>query len=370
MKTHLFVWRTRLLLGLFFISLIPMVALAQTNIPDAEPGERAPGDEKFDEPLLQGIEYVFSDRYEEALALFDSLTTLYPSHPAPYFYKAATYQSWMSSYRFNKFQPELEENVQKAIDLGNKMMESDDDPWLNFYVGAAYGYRAFHRFRQHNWLGAYFDGNRGIDNFKKALEKMPELYDCYLGVGSYHYWRTAKSDFIRVVAFWMKDRRELGLEQIEFSIHHGRYCPQEATYGLIIAYYDYGEFEKALALNEEALKLSDPPSMAALYMRGRLLAHFDRWEEAEDIFLEILRRLQEAKYASLGYQAECQYWIAQAQAEQGELEPAFKLVEQALVLSNDRNKEDELENPIDNFDDLKKEMEKLHKSLQERLSQN
>ncbi len=352
---------------LFFIATIFSTAQAKPNLPEVKPGEMAPVDSIFDEPLSKGLVYVFSDRYEEAVALFDSLQQVFPDHPAPYFYQAAAYQCWMSSYRFNKFQKELEENVQKAIDIGNKLMEKDDDPWLNFHVGAAYGYRAFYRFRKHDWIGAYFDGKKGIGNLEKALDKMPNLYDCYLGLGSYYYWRTAKSKFLRIITFWMKDRRKLGLKQIQLSVEHGRYCTEEATYGLIIAHYDYKQFDEAMRLNDKAQKFHGAPSMAALYMRGRLMAHYQRWPEVETIYRELLSRLIDHPYKSVGYQVECKYWIAEALKALDKPEEAYELTVEARSQSLKRNKESEQENPIDNFDEIKKQLDKLHDSLQKEL---
>ncbi len=355
-------------LALFFIISGPYSVQARTDIPKAAEGVRAPADKRFDEPLARGLDYVFSDQYELASALFDSLQKTNPDHPAPFFYKAATLQSWMSSYRFNKFQKELEENVQKAIDKGNVMLEKEkDDPWLNFYVGAAYGYRGFHRFRQHNWIGAYTDGNKGVGNFEKALDKLPELYDCYLGIGTYHYWRTAKSSFLRVIAFWMKDRRDLGLDQIRFSIDHGRYCSVEATFGLIIAYYDHKEFDKAAQLNQIVFNRTSSPVLPALYMRGRLDVQNDKWVEAEKSFRQVLSQLESYKYPSIGYQIECKYWIANALYHHGKSDEAFKVADDALKMVPKRDKDAELENPIDNFNDIKSELDDLYKELKQKL---
>jgi len=350
----------------FFISFYIML-LVNNKLSMVKPDERAPIDSTFHEVLTKGLNHVYNDRYSEALVVFDSLQEIFPNHPAPNLYKAATYQYWMLSFRFNKFQNDLYENAEFAIDKGNKMLEKIDDPWVNFYVGAAYGYKALHRFRKHNWIGAYFDGIKGINNFNEALEKMPKLYDCYYGLGSYYYWRTAKSKFIRYLAFWMRDKRQLGLDQLQFAIAHGRYCPWETIHGLVIAYFDNGDYDKALALNDTAIKLNDPPSLGSLYMRGRLMAHFERWLEVQDIYQKILNRIVAQPYQSVGYQVECKYWIAEASYAQNQLDKAYELATSALAQSKERNKDDELENAIDNFDDIKKRLEKLHENLKREL---
>ena len=379
-------------------------------LPEVPDSIRAPVDSFFHEPLLRGITMVYRDEYEESIALFDSLQQAFPDHPAAYFYRAAAYQTWMSSYRFNKFQKELESDVQLAIEKGDSLLKiRQNDPWLNFYIGAAYGYRAFFRIRSWNWIGAYRDGTRGIGNFEKALEKqaillnaqsmqtlqedgLPQdvltdlknlenqtlrgpknfsealkkqigkkeskkygaqilaaaekdipIYDVFLGLGSYHYWRTARSGFIRIVAFWMKDKRDFGLEQIQFSIDHGRYCPPESYLVLATALLDYEKYDRALAVLEQFSEDAGKEVMSSLYLRGRLMMHFENWREVKSLFQEILQRLEGYQYPSIGYQVECKYWIAAALQREGNTDAALQLATEALQQSENRDGDIELE---------------------------
>jgi tetratricopeptide (TPR) repeat protein len=330
---------------------------------------RAPIDSLFHNDLVMGLDFVANGYFSEALALFDSLEKVFPNQPGPNFYKAATYQNWMLSFRFNKFQDKLYENAKLAIDKGKILLESSTDPWINFYVGAAYGFKALHRFRQHNWIAAYFDSRDGVDNFNIALEKAPDLYDCYYGLGAYNYWRSAKSKLISFLIFWMADNRKLGLEQIQLSIDRGRYCPSEATYGLVMAYYHHGDFRKALELNKNVLKESDPPSLPSLYMLGRLNAKFEKWPEVQEIFEGILQRLEIQEYQSNSYQVECKYWIAKSLKKQGQPVKANKFVIQALKQSEKWVKEDELENPFEAFEIIEEWLEKLQIELEDEIAE-
>ncbi len=412
------------------IIIFSFAATAKDTLPNVPPTIRAPIDSLFHEPLSRGLNLVYRDRFEESIVLFDSLQQAFPDHPAPYFYRAAAYQTWMSSYRFNKFQKELEADVQFAIEIGDSLLKvRQDDPWLNFYIGAAYGYRAFFRIRRWNWIGAYRDGTRGIGNLKKALEKqgitltiqslkkletenLPEaisiklkplldetilgpknfsealkktigkketkhlgdlvlehaekdipIYDAYLGLGSYHYWRTARSKFIRIIAFWMRDKRDFGLEQIQFSIDHGRYCPDESYLVLVTALLDYEQYDEALAVLDRFEETTENKVMSSLYLRGRLMVHYENWPEVKSIFEELLRRLESHRYTSIGYQVECKYWIALALHKETETQAALQLANAALELSEKRDSDSELEGQFDSFKDIRKRLEKLKKKL-------
>jgi len=317
----------------------------------------------FHHSISRGIDLVFSERYQESLRIFERLERKYPDHPAPYFFKAAAYQNWMSSFRTKQFQNELERNVHLAIDSGNKLLEKRNDPWLHFYVGAAYGYRAYNRFSEHDWIGAYLDGWRGVKHLEEALDKDPNLYDVYLGLGSYHYWRTAKSKFIRVIAFWVPDRRELGLRQLEFALEHGMYASSQAGYTLIVAYFDYGAYEKALSIVNRNMGGKHPPSLSDLYYKGRLLAKLGRWAEAESLFRELLGRLESQELASVGYKVESQYWLALALKTQDRVSEALRFTREALNQCEKRKTDRELEGPFENFEEIRTQLRELHEQM-------
>ncbi len=342
---------------------IPGRSQITDDIPKVADDAISPADPFFDKEVLRGINLTFGDRFEESLAIFDSLIKIFPNHPAPYFFKAAAYQNWMSAYRFNKFQDKVEYNVQMAIDKGNELLKAEHDAWLHFYIGAAYGYRGFNRFRKHNWIGAYRDGQKGIDNFKEALKADSSLYDVYLGLGSYHYWRTAKSKFLRIIAFWMPDKRDLGIRQLKFAIDHGRYSIYESSYVLVAAYFDYKRYNRAYELLDEVMSRKSVPNIADLYFHGRLMAQFERWPEVNSDFRSILAKIENYKYPSYGFQAECKYWIAKSLYEQKENEEALRWVDESVLLSEKRNEDAELDGHIEDFNEIKDKIKELREEL-------
>jgi tetratricopeptide (TPR) repeat protein len=353
----------------FCITGMPLFSQIHETVPQVPPDDISPADSVFDSPLMKILQLSYIDEFEAALVILDSLIIQHPHHPAPYFFKAAIYQNWMSVYRFNKFQAELEENVQRAIEIGNELLDSSEDPWLNFYVGGAYGYRGFNRFRKYNWIGAYLDGVKGIDNFKTALEKDSTLYDVFLGLGSYYYWRTAKSKFLKLVTFWMPDKRELGLNQLEFAMNHGRYAKTEAAYALIVSLFDAKQFEKANKIVEKLIADKKFSNLIDKYYQARIAVELDHWEIIEPLFEEIFKKLENYKYQSIGFQVECRYWIAKGLSERKAYKLAFQETTKALQLSRKRDGDEEMEGVLENYKDILKSLEKLHYDLIKKLNQ-
>jgi tetratricopeptide (TPR) repeat protein len=333
------------------------------SVPDVPRGTVGSKDPIFFDAASPGIDLVFNDRYREALRLFEELQQKYPTQPAPHFFKAATFQGWMSHSRLNRFQEEFEKNTQLTIQKGHELLKQKNSPWIFFYVGAAYGFQAFNEFSKNKWVEAYYEAKKGVKNFEQALERDPRLFDAYLGLGSWHYWRTAKSMFLRLLTFWIPDQRELGLRQIEFAFQHGSYTPDEAGYNLIAAYFDYGRYEKAMQILNRILEKKRTAGISDLYYKGRLLIKFERWPEVETVFRKILERLENQEMASAGYKAECMYWIAQALTEQKRRSEALKFAEMARAQSEKRNPDSELQGPFENFREIESRLKRLYKSL-------
>jgi tetratricopeptide (TPR) repeat protein len=262
----------------------------------------------------------------------------------------------------------VESLIQKSIDTGNVKLSKSDDPWIHFYLGGAYGYRGFNRFRKLNFIGAYRDAQRGIGHFEKALLKDSTLYDVYLGLGSYYYWRTAKSKFLRIIAFWIPDKRDLGLAQLKFSIEHGRYSMYDGIYVLLAAYYDHGDYDSGLQLALEAIRQKEGPNLSDRYFKAKFLAKKEQWPEVKLLFEQIYEIIKDHQYQSIGYQVECKYWIARVLSEEGKDQEALQLAREAISLSRKRNSDAEIEGHLDSFDEIKKDLEKLHAELSKRLS--
>ncbi|NIW79952.1 MAG: hypothetical protein GWN16_11050, partial [Calditrichae bacterium] len=111
----------------------------------------------------------------------------------------------------------------------------------------------------------------------------------------------------------------------------------------------------------------DKQIISELYVRGRLLVKFEEWTKAGEIFAEILHRLEAHPYPSIGFQVECKYWIAQALYENDQPVEAYKLADDALQQSEERDKDTELEGQFESFDKIKDHLEDFYDDLKEEI---
>jgi tetratricopeptide (TPR) repeat protein len=107
-------------------------------------------------------------------------------------------------------------DAKRARDHGGDKAEA------SLCLGAAYGLRARREAALHHWFSAYFAGKKAYRDAQKAVALNPELYDAYLGIGSFDYYVATLSSFVRAFAFTSGGGREKGLAELQLATR-GRY---------------------------------------------------------------------------------------------------------------------------------------------------
>ena len=221
--------------------------------------------------------------------------------------------------------------------------------------------RSIQNMGKRDWYGAFSDGRKGIHLLKTAVVKNPDLCDSYLGLGLYHYWRSVKLKKLKI-AFFMKDNRQKGIDEILYTVANGKFMTIDAKYALVGIYFNEKEYRKALTLNQE-LYDNYPVNPSCLYMRSRIFEKMGDWENARIATLELLRHLEESEYSSVGYKIECKYHLAYSYYKTCELDYALKEVTNATELISNRNASKEIEGTYEDFEDIVNNIEWLLNEL-------
>jgi tetratricopeptide (TPR) repeat protein len=200
-----------------------------------------------------------------------------------------------------------------------------------------------------------------MKNLKLALKIDPNLYDAYYGLGTFHYWLGAKSKIIRYLFFYQGDRHQ-GIDELEKALKKGKYTNIESKFALTLIYYNERDYNKALFLNHELYGLF-PSNPSSLYMRSRIFEKQENWNEAKIIMQKLLHHLDVSEYRCVGYKAECHYRIAYYDFEMGNFESGRNHCLEALKLKNQREPENELEGPLETFQQILKQTKRLYAKL-------
>ena len=312
--------------------------------------------------FIRGVALVDSSRFDEGLRIFHGISDNYTEHPIGYFGMAATYQTMMRNYRTNCFEAEYDSLLNLAVVIGEKAVrENRQDALSRFYLGGAYGFRGLYKVRTREWFGAFADGLKGLIALERSLELDPTLYDAYYGLGIYHYWRSAKTDILGPVSPFKKGKKR-GINEMWRAIRFGRYSEVSGMYALVATYYDYGEMEKAWAINEE-LHRRYPDNPSCLYMRTRLCQAMENWEEMLRAVKHLHEHLEQVGYGIIGYTVECLYLRAFAEAKLGRLDDTKLSIDRAISLAPQRDADREIEGPLEDFEDIFNAIKTLKETL-------
>jgi tetratricopeptide (TPR) repeat protein len=310
-----------------------------------------------DSTIQKGIDFIHQDKFDEGIAEFKKLIQKYPEEPGGYFFIAASYQALIDDYRNENYKAQFEKYVDTAIAKGERKTDSAfDSAEDHFYLGGSYGYRGIYKSFRGDWWGAFKDARKAKSHLDKALEMDSTLYDCYFGLGAYHYWGSIKSKIFWWLPF-IGDDREKGIAQYKLSIEKGRYAREEAKYGLLRVYIEEKDYDKALKLGEElkSINSSDP---FAFWMNGQTYIGIKNWDEALKTYQELLDYFKSSPYYDLMAEVECRYWLAYIHYNQAQYQESLEQLGIVLANKNEVKDNDYSESILKGAEKLKEEIKR------------
>lgn len=301
---------------ILFLLLLPAWAGAASDLPP-----------ECDRKILEGVRFLHSDRYDDALSNFAWVQRTLPQHPAGFFFYGAALE-WMAwDYRNLDQGPPFDVMMNKTISLAKAMVSKNpDNPWALFYLGAGYGFLGLADIKYGNWLKAFYDGMTGYKHMLTVLKLKPDLWDVYFGLGQFHYWRSKKAAIIRM--FTTQDEMKLGIEELETAARKGYFTPWEARNALVMIFCAEGRMDRSEALLKESiaefpLNLYSWWSFAQVYMTQKKYAE---GLKALD-FLE--SRFRMSKWTGDLAWVECWVWKADCWGHLGDKAKTLEYLEKA-----------------------------------------
>ena len=173
-----------------------------------------PGDHEL--LLMQKImDSVFADSFDQAESLVFSYKDTILEQPIYHLLYASVIHARMMDSEDYSREPDFTANIDKAIAALDKWIESNpQDPWGYFLQGTAYGYKTIWQGQKESWFKSMLTGLKAKGRFFDALKLDSLFYDCYTGIGSYHYWSSVK---LRSIFPFLSDNRGEGLKELKIA---------------------------------------------------------------------------------------------------------------------------------------------------------
>lgn len=289
----------------------------------------------FSPMLDRALEVLYQGDYEAAEAAFDSFISAHPENPAGWFFKAGLYQVKMTDQECDSWAGQYGRSLDSAMLLSNRAVASNArDAWARFMRGGTQSYMAARDARSKKYVSALNKGLSAVSDFKKAAELDPGLHDAYLGIGSYHYFRTRAVSVLKWLPF-IGDNRDKGIGQIELAISKGRFTNVMGRNGLVWILVDYDKYDRALAL-AEGLEREFPANPFFFWASPEVHWRTRQWPKAAEGYRKLLRLIESRPVFSNYNRVMVRYRLARSLYESGSYREAAEIAQEALNIPSDQ----------------------------------
>lgn len=193
---------------------------------------------------------LFNDYFLQVDSLYADFIHQYPNDPAGYLFRAGGLLALMSDREEKLYEDRFHSLLDSAGKLINETVERTsgrDKAWHYLMRGHIKAYRALYESKFGSFLSALKLGMKSKGDYNAALEADSSLYDSYFGLGSYHYWKSAKTGFLRFVGFF-KNEKEQGINELQLAIDSSLLSRHSALSALIRIQMDRKKFDSAIIL--------------------------------------------------------------------------------------------------------------------------
>ena len=254
------------------------------------------------EPAQRTLDLIYNMEFEAALHAAQRLIDLAPTHPAGYFYRAATYWQWrlitQAPHQRAVLLKQFQESAQRARDLAEHLPEAQAAE-AAFYLGAVYGMQARMHFVEQQYIRALLAAKQGSTYLQQCVARAPDWYDAYAGLGTYQYvlsrvpgvWRGIVQHLIGIAG-----DRDKGLQALERARTAGRLSVPEAGSLLAKIYVLPGEeqYDKAYVLLENLVQRY-PHNSDYRYRLALVCAQLGLWERARHVSQQLIADIAQGK---------------------------------------------------------------------------
>ncbi len=264
----------------------------------------------------------------------------------PCFYLASTLNSKMTHFENfehgQHFQELLDFIIKKTTNALQDTTLSDSlRSRLLFYRGSAFGYLAFYQGQNKQWFKALENGLKAVKNLQAALQLDSTLYEAYLGLGAYKYWRSTKLRFISWLPF-VDDLREEGIQDIKKALKSSSNSRYMAMHQLVYVLCDYKKFDEALKYATEGIQRF-PKSQFMWWAYAHVFYKSHQNRKAIKAYQHLLELINQDPKSTPSHWLACQMRLAELYDRLGEKETAKQIARKVLqqkekFLQNELNK--------------------------------
>ncbi|MGB5107063.1 MAG: hypothetical protein WBP29_07380 [Candidatus Zixiibacteriota bacterium] len=241
--------------------------------------------------LRHGIAFTIVEQFDSARNVFSDMIARDQSDHAAMLYLAGVDHAEMMDREDYARKDQFEASADAAIKMAERELAAGrDSAWAYLTIGNAHGYEASLEAKAGSWWTAMRRGLKAKGAYLNALKVDSQMYDAYLGLGTYHYWKSAKTEFINWLPF-VGDRKNDGISELQLAVDSSLFSNHLALNSLIWIYLERKEPQSA---SDCAQRLSEKYPQSRLVKWGMAFSSYSagHFHEAVQYFGDIITSLE------------------------------------------------------------------------------
>lgn len=212
---------------------------------------------------------LYSQKYEAALSLADSVGKTYKNEILSDFLKAGIYSTYMSDFETDTLWDSLRKYSEKVIKSHDKK-----DAYEVFFAGGAYLYRTYFYVWKNDYSSTATNGMNSLKYFNKSVSMKRDLYDGYLGKGIVNYFIDKFKDKVPLLS-----PSGNGIREIELAADSALFTRVPAMDVLSMLYSMDGRYAEAESVSAY-LRKNWPENRMFMFTHSKNLLSARKYEEA------------------------------------------------------------------------------------------
>ncbi len=273
---------------------------------------------------------LFNDRFVAADSLNEAFIQNHPTDPAGYLFKASVQLAVMTDHEENLFEEEFKHLLDTVMVLSESVMDTcapATSAWMALWRGHAHTYGSLWESRFGSTVGAIKRGYRARGEYELGLAFDSSLSDLYMGLGAFHYWKSAKAGILRQLRLFQNDK-DKGIAELRKATESSLISKESARNALIWIWLDMKEYDSAIVTCRQMLR-QYPHGKLFLWPLAQAYYLTEDWSACAETYARLreLLILNPGNYFNL---IECDYYLLQCHDRMGMPEKARATAKEIL----------------------------------------
>lgn len=267
--------------------------------------------------ITNGQKLMLDGQWQKAFESFTRLHEEDSTDPGGYLFRAAVMQSEMTDREENLYGRAFFRLCDSARESAERYLincSAIDSTVCYLYLGHQYAYRSIYEARFGSGLSAINYGFKARREYEKGLAVDSAFYDLFLGLGTFHYWKSARAGILRITGIF-KDEREKGIDELKLAADSSLFSREAARSAVIWVRLNEKQYDSAVAIAKEMYS-KYPNGLSFLWPLAEGYYRGENYRKAQETYYELYEKLKKTpgNYYNL---IETVYWLKKTDKKLG-----------------------------------------------------